>query len=150
MRIIIDGDSTPDKQEIIETGKKHGIKVTVVLSTAHFSEKLEGSYAETVLVDSRPQEADIKIMNLARPGDAVITNDTPLSYMLQAKGVYVINSRGVIVSGRDMSAGMEALHEEKKMRRSGKRTGIRGPRKYSKDDLIKLIKSIEQVIAKGG
>jgi uncharacterized protein YaiI (UPF0178 family) len=149
MKIIIDGDSTPSKREIIETGKKHGVKVTVVISTAHYSEKPEGSYEETVLVDNRPQAADIRIMNLAKAGDIVLTNDMPLSFMLQGKKAIVINSRGVIVSGKDLGPGMEILHEEKKMRRSGKikRTGIKGPKKHGKEDVNALIKSLEKAIA---
>jgi uncharacterized protein len=152
MRIIIDGDSATAQKEIIETGKKHGIKVTVVLSTAHFSEKSEGSYAEFVLVDSRLQEADIKIMNLALSGDIVVTNDTPLAYMLQSKGARVVNSRGVMVTDNDMSSGMEILHEEKKLRRSRKikKAGIKGPHKYTHGDMARLINSIEKAISEGG
>ena len=152
MRIIIDGDSTPAQKEIIETGKKHSIKVTVVLSLAHYSNKPGGSYAEYVLVDSRPQEADIRIMNLASAGDIVVTNDIPLSYMLQSKGTRVMNSRGVMVTDGDMRGGMEILHEEKKLRRSGKikRTGIKGPRKYTDGDVARLVAGIEKAISKGG
>jgi uncharacterized protein YaiI (UPF0178 family) len=148
MKIIIDGDSTPSKREIIETGRKHGVKVIVVISTAHYSEKPEDSYEETVLVDSRPQEADIKIMNLAEAGDIVLTNDMALSFMLQGKKAAVINSRGIIVSKKDLGPGMEILHEEKKMRRSGKikRTGIKGPKKHSKADVKNLITALEKVI----
>ena len=149
MKIIIDGDSTPFKQEIIETAEKHKIKAVVVMSTEHFSEKNENSYAKTVLVDNRPQAADIKIMNLAEAGDIVLTNDMPLSFMLQGKKAVVINSRGITVSKKDMSQRMEILHEEKKMRRSGKikRTGIKGPKKYAKEDIEKLIASLEKAIA---
>jgi uncharacterized protein YaiI (UPF0178 family) len=150
VKIIIDGDSTPDKNEIIETAKKHGIKAVIVLSTEHFSEKLKDSYAETALVENEPQAADIKIMNLAEAGDIVVTNDMPLSFMLQGKKVIVINSRGITVSKKDMSLGMEILHEEKKMRRSGKikRTGIKGPKKYGRDDTENLVAAIENAITR--
>lgn len=148
MKIIIDGDSTPDKDEIIETARKHAIKAVIVLSTEHFSEKLKDSYAETALVDNRPQAADIKIMNLAAAGDIVLTNDMPLSFMLQGKKVTVINSRGMTVSKKDLSLGMEILHEEKKMRRSGKikRTGIKGPKKYRAEDTARLVLALEKAI----
>jgi uncharacterized protein YaiI (UPF0178 family) len=146
LKIIIDGDSTPFKEEIIKTAKKHDIKAVLVLSTEHFSEKNSGSYAETVLVENEPQAADIKIMNLAEAGDAVITNDMPLSFMLQGKNVTVINSRGVTVSKKDLSLGMELLHEEKKMRRSGKKIHSKGPKKYTKEQVEKLVESIEKAI----
>jgi uncharacterized protein len=148
VKIIIDGDSTPDKQEIIDTARKHKIKAVIVLSTEHFSEKLEDSYAEAVLVDNRPQEADIKIMNLAEPGDIVVTNDMPLSFMLQGKKAAVINSRGITVSKKDLSYGMEILHEEKKQRRSPKIKKVqgKGPKKYRREDTGNLIAAIEKAI----
>jgi uncharacterized protein len=148
VKIIIDGDSTPNKQEIIDTARKHKIKAVIVLSTEHFSEKLEDSYADAVLVDNRPQEADIKIMNLAEAGDIVVTNDMPLSFMLQGKKATVINSRGIAVSKKDLSSGMEILHEEKKMRRSAKikRTGIKGPKKYAVEDVKNLVAALEKAI----
>jgi uncharacterized protein len=148
VKIIIDGDSTPDKQEIIDTAKKHSVKAVIVLSTEHFSGKLDESYAETVLVDNRPQEADIRIMNLAEPGDIVLTNDMPLSFMLQGKKVTVINSRGITVSNRDLVPGMEILHEEKKQRRSPKikRVQVKGPKKYRREDTENLIAAIEKAI----
>jgi uncharacterized protein len=151
VKIIIDGDSTPFKKEIIDTAKKHGVKAVVVMNTEHFSQKNEDSYAQVLIVENEPQAADIKIMNLALPGDAVITNDMPLSYMLQGRNVSVINSRGITVSGRDMSFGMELLHEEKKMRRSGrKHAAPGGPKKHSKEDVAMLIESLELAITQGG
>jgi uncharacterized protein len=148
VKIIIDGDSTPDKKEIIETAKKHAVKTVIVLSTEHFSEELEGSYAETALVENEPQAADIKIMNIAEAGDIVLTNDMPLSFMLQGKKVIVINSRGITVSKKDMSLGMEILHEEKKQRRSPKIKKVqgKGPKKYTRDNTRSLIEALEKAI----
>jgi len=150
VKIIIDGDSTPCKNEIIDTAKKHGIKAVIVLSTEHFSEKLSDSYAETVLVENEPQAADIKIMNLTDPGDIVVTNDTPLSFMLQGKKVIVINSRGITVSAKDMSLGMELLHEEKKQRRSPKIKKVqgKGPKKYGREDTVNLTVALEKAITR--
>jgi uncharacterized protein len=148
VKIIIDGDSTPDKNEITSAAEKHGIKAVIVLSTEHFSEKLMHSYAETVLVENEPQAADIKIMNLAEAGDIVVTNDMPLSFMLQGKKVTVINSRGITVSKKDMSLGMEILHEEKKQRRSPKIKKVqgKGPKKYTQDNTRKLIEALEKAM----
>ena len=148
MKIIIDGDSTPDKEAIINTAKRYGVKAVIVLSTEHFSEKLTDSYAETALVENEPQAADIKIMNLAGAGDIVVTNDMPLSFMLQGKKAIVINSRGMTVSKKDMSFGMEILHEEKKQRRSPKIKKVqgKGPKKYRREDTENLIAAVEKAI----
>lgn len=151
MKVIIDGDSTPFKEEIIKTAAKHGVKAVLVLSTEHFSLKNAASGAETVLVDNEAQAADIKIMNIAEERDIVVTNDTALSFMLQGKKAVVINSRGVEVSGTNLSAAMEIRHEEKKRRRSGKtgRAGGKGPKKHKREDTEKLVETLEMAM-KGG
>lgn len=151
MKVIIDGDSTPFKEEIIAAAKKYGVKAALVMSTEHFSQKNETSGAEVILVDDESQAADIRIMNIAEAGDIVVTNDMALSFMLQGKKAVVINSRGVTVSGTNLSAAMEIRHEEKKRRRSGKikRAGGKGPKKYGREDAEKVVAALESAMKAG-
>jgi|SRR5271157_1316791 len=148
MKIIVDGDSQPSKKEIIETGIKNGIEVVIVLSVSHFSEKPELKEAQLVIVDNRKQEADIKIMNLAKTGDIAITGDTGLGLFLASKGLYVINSKGRILNEKDLDIKFQELHIEKKIRRgkTGKFLRIKGPHIYRKEDKDRLIRSIEKII----
>ncbi len=148
MKIIVDGDAQPLKEEIIEVGVKSGLEVIIVTSVAHFSEKPELQKARVVLVDNRKQEADIKIMNIAEAGDVAITNDTGLGLFLAGKGVYVINSNGSILNEKDLEIKFQELHIKKRLRRSkkGKAVKIKGPRAYSKEDKDRLIKSLFKII----
>ncbi|HDT14623.1 MAG TPA: YaiI/YqxD family protein, partial [Firmicutes bacterium] len=87
MKIIIDGDSAPLKEDITALAEENGIKAVIVTSIAHYTEKTGVQKAETVLVDNRSQAADIKIMNLADRGDVCITGDSGLAHVLFGKGV---------------------------------------------------------------
>jgi len=148
MKIIIDGDAQPVKEDIIKAGKKNGIEVVVVMSVAHFSEKPGLKEAQVIIVDNRKQETDIKIMNLAVQGDITVTNDTGLGVFLAGKGVHVINSRGRILSEKDLDAKMQELHIEKRIRRSkkGKPAKIKGPKTYTEEDKERVLQALNKII----
>ena len=147
MRVIIDSDSQPQKDEIIALLQKYNIKVVIVTSIAHYSRDLN-PYAEIIYVDNKSQEADIKIMNIARENDIVITADTGLSYFLSGKKVIIINPKGKIFDARLAGVKIDIVHIEKKLRRSKARIKIKGPKPYLKTDLKNLLKTLEKLIVK--
>jgi uncharacterized protein YaiI (UPF0178 family) len=145
MRVIIDGDSQPEKNEIIALLQKHNVKVIMVMSVAHYSPDIN-SYADVIYVDNKPQETDVKIMNITCKNDVVITADTGLSFFLAGKNVIVINPRGKIFNSKSDEAKIETLHIEKKLRRSARRIKIKGPKPYLKTDLKNLKEALEKLI----
>lgn len=147
MKIIIDGDSLPWKDEIIALGQKYNIKVIVVTSVSHYSQNTN-PYAEVIYVDNRPQEADIKIMNVARDNDIIITADIGLSFFFIGKKNFVVNPRGEIFVTESAISKIEVVHIQKKLRRSKTRVKIKGPRKYLKTDLNNLLKTLKKLILK--
>jgi uncharacterized protein YaiI (UPF0178 family) len=149
MKIVVDGDAFPAKEDIINLGKKNDVKVVLVFSIAHYSEKFKD--IETFIVDNRSQEADIKIMNLVKKGDVVLTNDIGLSAVVKGCGAEVINSKGDVLSGLIIDSRLHAVHLEKKARRKGKgKVKITGPKKYTIEDKEKLLKTVEFHMAKAG
>ena len=151
MKIIVDGDAQPAKDRIIEAGKKLGVKVVIIYSVAHYTEKIKSSYPEIVLVDNRKQETDIKMMNMAGKGDIAVTNDTGLGLVLAGKGEVVVTAKGRRVSDTDLSAKMEAVHIEKKaIRAKGKgkkkKAKLKGPAAYTKKDADRLVNTLEEII----
>lgn len=147
MRVLIDGDSQPKKEEIIALLQKYNIKVILIMSISHYTENIN-PYAEVMYVDNRAQEADIKIMNIVKDDDIVITADTGLSYFLSGKKVVVLNPRGKIFSAKTAGEKIEAVHLEKKIRRSKNKIKIKGPKSYKNEDLKNLLKKLEDLILK--
>jgi|YelNatPaOPRAMG01_1025707.scaffolds.fasta_scaffold01851_18 uncharacterized protein YaiI (UPF0178 family) len=147
MRVIIDGDSQPEKEKVIALLQKYNIKVILIMSISHYTENIN-PYAEVMYVDNRAQEADIKIMNIVKDDDIVITADTGLSYFLLGKKVVVLNPRGKIFSEKTAGEKIEIVHLEKKIRRSKKKTRIKGPSSYKNEDLKNLLKTLEYLILK--
>jgi len=151
MKIILDGDSLPFKKNIIETAQKHGIKIIMVLSIAHYTEKAEYASAEKIYVDSENQAADIKIANIAEKGDIVITNDTGLAYLVCGRGAVVITGKGRLLSTAEMDMKIQQVHIMKKVFRAGTgKAKIRGEKAFDKKDAQRLITVLERAIQKPG
>lgn len=145
MKIVIDADAQPCRRDIVKLAASHGIKAVSVMSFAHHTEREEGE--EIINVESEPQAADIKIMNIAQPGDIAITQDSALAYVLQGKGVITINSRGYLLDSDTARGAMEAASKAKKSRR--KKTGkirIKGPDAFTDEDKKRLLSAVEKAI----
>jgi uncharacterized protein YaiI (UPF0178 family) len=148
VNLIIDGDGQCDKKKLSEIAALHGIKTVIVTSLAHFTQNEYG--AEMVFVDSRSQEADIKIMNLAQKGDIAVTQDTKLAYMLTGKGVTVIDSRGNELDAMKAELRMNTAFAERKARQAKKgKIRHKGPSPMATTDHDRLFKTLERAIIKG-
>lgn len=94
MHIYVDADACPVKEIIIEETFKKNIPVTFVASYAHFSKKEYPDHINIVWVDSGSDQADFKIMQLAKERDLVVTQDYGLASMLLSKGCIVLHHAG--------------------------------------------------------
>ncbi len=132
-RIIIDADACPRPAlEICRSlGREYKLGVCTVASFAH---NIEGS--DHYVVGNDPQETDIKMTNLARPGDIAVTEDLGLAAMLLGKGVRCISPRGRIIREDSIEFMLEELDLKKKYRRSGGRLRGPAPRKPEMDRLF--------------
>lgn len=141
MRIIIDGDSCPVIKETIRLAKKHKIDVILIKNHHH---QLHYKYPTIVSVDARSESADMKIVNLIKDGDIVVTQDFGLAGMIVSNTNCAITPMGKIIDTqnidrllykRDLSAMIRSKH--KKYTKFKKRT--------SEDDQ-KFYKNLEKII----
>ncbi len=126
MKIIVDADACPRMvlQICFALGKEYKVPVWTVASINH---QIDSEHH--IVVDSGPQEADLKILNITEVGDIIVTQDWGLASMVLAKPAKCLSP-----SGREFLAeGIEFLMEERetkaKLRRSGGRT--KGPKKHT-------------------
>lgn len=142
MKIIIDADACPKTclQICMELGQQYGVPVWTVAS---FNHNIQSD--RHVVVGNSSQEADIKVMNLAEPGDIAITQDWGLAAMLLGKGCSGLGPSGREYRATDIEFLLEEREVKAKLRRSGGRT--KGPKKRTKQDdqhfadvLVKMIR----------
>ena len=95
MRIWIDADAAPRevKEIIYRAAKRLGLDTILVANQAMTVPPAYPMVSAT-RVDGGPDVADDHIVEHARPGDLVITQDIPLAARLVSEGVVVLDVRG--------------------------------------------------------
>jgi uncharacterized protein YaiI (UPF0178 family) len=148
MRIIIDGDSQPCKEEIVALAEKYKIEVIIVISVSHFFDNEKIKNAKIVLVDNIKEETDLKILNTVKKDDIVVTCDSGLAYILTGKGIKAISERGYIWNNESMERILFFIHTKMKLLRGkkGKKKRSKGIKPYTADDKKRLLKNLEILI----
>lgn len=141
MQIIIDGDACPSINLIEECVQKYNIDVLIITDTSH---NIISNYSKVIITDKGSQSVDIKLINIVKNGDIVITQDYGVAIMTLAKNAYCIGPKGLIYTNENIDALLLNRHINQKLRNRG--IHIKGPRKRTKDDDIRLIDSLEQII----
>ena len=146
MRLIIDADACPVKDEIVDIAGEYAISVILISSICH--EMPEYDNVQYQQVDNISQAVDLAIMNEVKKGDVVVTGDYGLAAMVMGKGALVVSFRGKIFKEEQMDGLLENRYIQQKFRRAGGRT--KGPAPFSQDDRIHFSKSLEQIIQHHG
>lgn len=128
MKILIDADGCPVVDLTIEIAKWYQIECVIVCDTAHIFQK-EG--ARTVTVGKGADSVDFMLLNLAEPGDIVVTQDYGLAAMCIAKRAAPIDQNGTIYHQGNIDAVLNSRYAARKIRNAGGRT--KGPRKRTAD-----------------
>ncbi|AHF07081.1 YaiI/YqxD family protein [Desulfitobacterium metallireducens] len=129
MKIIVDADACPQSalQICFKLGKLHQIEVWTVAS---FDHRILSEHHITVGDNS--QEADLKILNVAKAWDIIITQDFGLAAMVLGKGAYAMGPKGVEYRPETIDFLLEEREIKAKYRRAGGRT--KGPKKRTEED----------------
>lgn len=141
MKILVDADACPKSvlQTCLQVGFSHGMPVWTVAS---FNHNITSDHH--IVVGNAPQEADIKVANLAEKGDIVITQDWGLAAVVLGKGARCLSPGGREFRSDDMEFLLEEREIKAKHRRSGGRT--RGPKKRTREDDKKFGEQLETII----
>src|SRR5688500_14540355 len=94
MQIWVDADACPGeiKELLYRIAERLKIKVTLVANQSLRIPRSE--FIEALLVQDGANVADRRIVELAAPGDLVVTADIPLAADVVAKGGTAIDPRG--------------------------------------------------------
>lgn len=141
MKIIIDADACPKSalQICFRLGLQYQIEVWTVASFDHniLSE-------HHITVGDNSQEADLKILNVTKAGDIIITQDFGLAAMVLGKGAYAMGPKGQVYHPETIDFLLEERELKAKFRRSGGRT--KGPKKRTGDDDEAFTKGLTSLI----
>ncbi len=119
MKVLVDADACPVKSIIVREAKKRGIPVTMVIDTSH---ELYDGYSRVITVDKGADSADVKLINLTKPGDLVVTQDFGVAAMALGKGAFALNQNGIEFTEQNMDKFLFERHVKREVRRRGRHT----------------------------
>ena len=127
MQVLIDADACPVVDIAVRLCRKHHIPCLLLCDTAHILHR-EG--ADTLIFDKGADSVDFALVNRAKKGDIVITQDYGLASMCLGRQARVLHQDGWEYTAYNISGLMEQRHAAKKHRLAGGRTT--GPSKRTK------------------
>lgn len=145
MKIFVDTDACPVKDIIISEGTAAKIPVILVTSFDHFSSVEYPAGVETVYVDSGADAVDYRIMDLARRGDIIVTQDYGLASLGLAKGCAVLHHNGFSYSNENIDQLLQTRYLSAMARKGGQRT--KGPSAFTSEDREKFRRLFKKIIS---
>lgn len=139
--ILIDGDACPNVNEMIEICKKYNEKITIYADITH---NISSTYATIKFLDKHSQSVDVAITNEVKNDDLIVTNDYGLAAVTLPKTHYVCNTKGEYFTKNNIDMLLSIRYDNQKLRKQGIRT--KGPKKRTKEDVLKLLKTVEEYI----
>lgn len=144
MKIIIDADASPVKEEVIELAGVYGLDVLLVSSFSHFSNVEQADHVETIYVEHGADSADFKIVQKAKRGDIIITQDYGLASLLLPKGCHVLHHNAYEYSDENIDQLLQQRHISAMHRQSGERT--KGPSAFTAADRRRFYEFFENFL----
>ena len=142
IRIYIDADACPVKDEIYRVAARHRLPVTVV--AVGYIRVPDDSLIERVAAGTGPDAADDWIAQRAGAGDIVITSDIPLASRCVKAGAEVISPDGRPFTEQAIGMTLAVRNLMHDLRSAGEVTG--GPRPFAPRDRSAFLSALDQTI----
>lgn len=131
IKIWVDADSCPVKEEIEEVVSRRAADVRYIASYDHYTPDHDEGWT---FVEKGQDAVDFYILNHVSKGDAAVTQDLSLASLLLERGVYVLTPRGKQIESYEIESIMHSKYIRMKEKRQG-RYG-KGPTALTKQDRL--------------
>ena len=148
MQIWVDADACPKviKDILFRAAEKRKIQLTLVANK--LLHHPPSQYIRAMQVPAGFDIADNKIVQMAEPGDLVITADIPLAADVIARGAHALNPRGEFYTKDTIQERLTMRNFMDSLRSSGVETG--GPPSFSQSDRQSFANQLDKFLAKHG
>ena len=146
LTIFVDGDAFVNllKPILLKQIEKLAIKTVVVAN-----KKINignSAHIEYIIVDAGADEADHKIVELAKEGDLVITADIPLADRIITKNAHAIDHRGELYTKENIKQHLAMRDLMESIREMGEMT--KGPKPYTQKDAQSFANALNAFLQK--
>jgi uncharacterized protein YaiI (UPF0178 family) len=144
MRIYVDGDACPVKQEVYKVAARYKIPVTVVANS--YFRLPRNVMIQQVVVDTHPDAADDYIAENCNLKSVVITADILLAGRCLDAGATVISPAGKPFTDNAIGAVIATRNLMTSLRETGIITG--GPAPFSKNDRSRFLSALDEALVR--
>jgi uncharacterized protein len=144
LRIFVDADACPVKDETYRVAARYGLKVYVVANAAINVPRAPG--IERVVVASGPDVADDWIVERAGRGAIVVTADVPLAARCVKAGAEVLAPTGKPFSESSVGMALATRNLMDQLRSAGEITG--GPPPFGPRDRSRFLSALDNVVTR--
>jgi uncharacterized protein len=142
MRIFIDADACPVKDEAYKVAARYGLTVVVVSNS--FIQIPISPLIQRRIVDAGPNVADDWIAAEAEPGDIVVTNDIPLADRVLKAGAAAIAPNGRAFTPDSIGSALASRTIAEHIRSTGEITG--GPKPFERADRSRFLQALDEAV----
>jgi hypothetical protein len=144
VRVFVDADACPVKQEVYRVAERHGAHVYVVSNSLIAIPRVP--WIERVIVNDAPDAADDWIAERAVRGDIVVTADIPLAARGVKAGAQVIGPTGRVFTEDSIGMTLATRNLMDDLRSAGQITG--GPKPFSPRDRSAFLSALDLAITR--
>ncbi|MDY3200345.1 MAG: YaiI/YqxD family protein [Arcobacter sp.] len=146
MKLFIDGDAFPNllKPIVLRAIEKQKID-TIVIANKKINIGTS-NYIKYIIVDTKQDEADDKIIEMLQENDLVITADIPLADRTIQKNAHAIDHRGATYTQDNIKQYLAIRNLMQEIRDSGEMT--KGPAPFSQKDAQQFANSFNAFLQK--
>ena len=142
LRILVDADAVPVKQEVFRVALRYEIKVVMVANSPINIQQED--WLETVVVSGRFDAADDWIVEHVQKNDIVVTGDIPLAARCLKKAARVLDYRGRILTENSIGNLLATRDLMAHLRDIGGNTG--GPKVFEKKERSRFLQSLDTIV----
>jgi uncharacterized protein YaiI (UPF0178 family) len=142
IRLFVDADACPVKEEIYRVAQRHDLQVHVV--AAGFIRVPQHPRIERIAAGVGTDAADNWIADRVQPGDIVITADIPLASRCIKAGAHAIAPTGRQFTEDSIGMALAVRNLMTDLRSAGDQTS--GPRPFSPRDRSAFLSALDQTV----
>jgi uncharacterized protein YaiI (UPF0178 family) len=147
MRIYVDADSCPVKDEVYRVAKRYAVEVTLVSAAWLRVPPEPWIHLEVVRETGGLDAADDWIVERLHPGDIVVSDDILLASRCLAGGAKALNSRGKELTQDSIGDAVAMRELMSNLREASAVTG--GPSPMTKADRSRFLQQLDLIVSRG-
>ncbi len=142
IRIYVDADACPVKDEVYRVAKRYGLAVFVV-SNGRIRVP-DDPLVEMVVVSGHFDAADAWIAERVTENDVAVTSDIPLASLCIGKGARVLDPKGKVFTEESIGDALANRELMAYLRESGEITG--GPAPFEPRDRSRFLQKLDDLV----